>query len=1020
MKSGTHVMCGGPPGRRESVLRPRAFVRVLLFGLLALVHAAGAGAQTLATGILQGVVRDEAGRPLNAVTITITNRSNGQRLITRSNRSGTYSSDLLTPGRYDALYELLGYVPQVLEDILISAGSRRDLGVRLEAPRGPIERRVGTSNAALTISGQAGPDRYLTTGTTSTASMPFDAEGLGALLRIATMAGSRHEVLGLPASLTGVVVDGIPLIARSRVMSLYPRDVGLPLSWFSHVGLVTSDVDVEYPGSAAGYLIGYTRRGGRQMAVHGFGDFTSEALASGDQPPASFSSYRAGALVQGSIVRDTASFIVGGEILRSRTPFAPFWANDSTAGRIGAAAQEEFGIGLESLTQPSLSTLDRTSAFGRFDFAFSETSSLSLRGFFSEIPEPEPVEPWTGIPLASAITPRFREILGTATMVSHIDDQLLGEVNLGLESSRMAATTTAGRGQALPGTTIVDAGYSFGSNEAKDITGEQLAFYARGALHIQSGSHWRKIGLTAWLPNYKLPLTLARSGEFLFANVPDFRDSFGYYRTIGGSPSTADFSMRRISLVGQDAWRPNPGLEIVAGLRVTSFTLPDDSTQITPNQLWFALTGLSNFPVLSSSSIELEPRFQMTVNPGGRTDIQLRAGIAVDADIADPGILAEAINDNGGFIVNSGFGQLQKWPRANVAPVAPSRGNTLVVLGPKFRGPRTTRAFGSVTLMLGAQGAISAGVTVRRTEFLPQRVDLNLQPVASSQDQFERPIYGRLEKRGSLLIAEPDSNRRFGGFEHVWGLQAAGQSRYFGLDIMAERPLIGPLGLFASYTYSSAKDDWLIGSPSDPFTQLRPFSDGDDADDWEDGRSDLDVPHRIAIGAEGRLEGSVSATLSALFRYQSGYPFTPGFRAGVDANADGSWHNDPAYIDESIAGTGALLDSWPCLKEDAGGFAQRNACRGPSLKSLDARLAVTLRRAAGYSATFVLDGLNLMSSDDGIVDRAVYLLDPARNLEFSADGKSVTVPLVANPRFGQLLTRFAPQRHVRLGLRVSF
>jgi hypothetical protein len=595
----------------------------------------------------------------------------------------------------------------------------------------------------------------------------------------------------------------------------------------------------------------------------------------------------------------------------------------------------------------------------------------------------------------------------------------LGEVNLGVESSRFSGRTSD-RGRNLPGTTIVDAGYSFGSNEDPELTGEQRAFYVRGTLHIQSGSHWRKIGLMAWLPNYKLPLTLARSGDFLFANVPDFRDSFGYYRTLGGSPSTAGFSMRRISIMGQDAWRPSPGFEIVAGLRVTSFQLPVDSSEITPNRPWAVLTGLSNVPALPSRSVEIEPRFLMTVNPGGRSDVQFRAGITVDADLADPGILAEAINDNGGYIVASGFGQLQEWPRANVAPVAPSRGNTLVVLGPKFRGPRTTRAFGSMTLLLGTQGAVSIGVTARRTEFLPQRVELNLQPVVSSRDQFERPIYGRLLKRGSLLIAKPDSNRRFGAFEHVWGLQAAGQSRYIGLDIMAERPLIGPLGLFASYTYSSAKDDWLIGSPSDPFTQIRPFPDSEDPDDWEDGRSDLDVPHRLVVGAEGRLQGSVSATLSALFRYQSGYPFTPGFRAGVDANADGSWHNDPAYIDESIPGTTALLDSWPCLKEDAGGFAQRNACRGPSLKSLDARLAVTLRRAAGYSATFVLDGLNLIASDDGIVDRAVYLLDPVRNLEFGTDGESVAVPLVANLNFGQLLTRFAPQRQVRLGLRVSF
>jgi hypothetical protein len=38
----------------------------------------------------------------------------------------------------------------------------------------------------------------------------------------------------------------------------------------------------------------------------------------------------------------------------------------------------------------------------------------------------------------------------------------------------------------------------------------------------------------------------------------------------------------------------------------------------------------------------------------------------------------------------------------------------------------------------------------------------------------------------------------------------------------------------------------------------------------------------------------------------------------------------------------------------------------------------------------------------------------------SGDGSTVTVPLIANPNFGELLTRFAPQRQFRLGLRVSY
>jgi hypothetical protein len=975
-------------------------------------------AQTLGTGILQGTVRDEAGRPLNAVTITLTNRSSGQRIMERTSRGGTYGSALLTPGRYDALFETLGYVPQLLEDVLVVAGTRRDLSVRLVEARGRVESAViGAPIASLSASGQAGPDRYLTSGR-SAPSMPFDGEGLSALLRSASAAGSRHDVEGLPAWLVGTVVDGVPLVTRSRALAHYPRDVGLPLAWFSHVGLLTSEVDIEYPGAGAGYLMGFSRRGGRETTIHGFGDFSSESLAPGADAPA-FNSYRAGALLQSSIIRDTASFVVGAEVTRSRSPFASWWSMDSTASRVATAASDAFGADLSSLTQPNVSRLDRESAFGRVDFSFSENASISLRGFFAQIPEPEPLPMWTGSPVGSTTTPRFREIFGSATIISRIDDELMGEVNMGMESSRYMERAVTDRGQALPGTTLVAEGRSFGSSESPTYLGQLTSFYIRGTLHIQSGTHARKIALMAWLPKYEVLPTIDRAGTFAFANVPDFRDSWGYFRTLEGPPAPAEFSMRRVSVSGQDVWRPSPGIELLAGLRVTSFRSPD-STDITLNREWARLSGLTNRGMPPQRRIELEPRFQLTINPGGRADVQIRGGIMIDSELGDPGVIAEIFNDNGAFNASTGFGQLREWPDRSDDPEAISRGSTLAVIGPKFRGPRTTRAFGSMSWLLGSRGAFSAGVTVRRTEFLPERVDLNLLPIVSSRDQFERPILGRLEKRGSLLIAQPESNRRYPGFEHVWGLQAAAQSQYVGITVALERPLVGPLGFFASYTYASTRDNWLIGNPAEPLSQLKPFPDSVDFTDWEDGRSDLDVPHRAVLGAEARITGPVNGTLSALFRYQSGYPFTPGFRPGVDANADGSWYNDPAFIDEAIPGTDALMSAWPCLRENSGRFALRNACRGPGQKSLDARLAIGLRETPAYSATLVVDALNLLVTDDGEVDRAVYLVDAARNLEYSTDGSSVTVPLVANPRFGERLTQFTPQRQLRLGLRLSF
>ena len=66
----------------------------------------------------------------------------------------------------------------------------------------------------------------------------------------------------------------------------------------------------------------------------------------------------------------------------------------------------------------------------------------------------------------------------------------------------------------------------------------------------------------------------------------------------------------------------------------------------------------------------------------------------------------------------------------------------------------------------------------------------------------------------------------------------------------------------------------------------------------------------------------------------------------------------------------------------------------------------------------VVDGLDLLTTDDGVVDRAVYLVDPARSLARS--GNVVNVPLVANPHFGKLLVQRKSGAAVRAGLRVNF
>src|SRR5690606_4422721 len=120
-------------------------------------------------------------------------------------------------------------------------------------------------------------------------------------------------------------------------------------------------------------------------------------------------------------------------------------------------------------------------------------------------------------------------------------------------------------------------------------------------------------------------------------------------------------------------------------------------------------------------------------------------------------------------------------------------------------------------------------------------------------------------------------------------------------------------------------------------------------------------------------------SIAASYRYASGRAFTPGYRRGVDANGDGSFVNDVPFVPQPEE-LGTLLEDHDCLRNQAGDFAVRNSCRGPARHALDARVRVGLGRLAGWPLSVYVEGLDLLETEDGLIDEALLLVDPDRPL----------------------------------------
>jgi hypothetical protein len=86
--------------------------------------------------------------------------------------------------------------------------------------------------------------------------------------------------------------------------------------------------------------------------------------------------------------------------------------------------------------------------------------------------------------------------------------------------------------------------------------------------------------------------------------------------------------------------------------------------------------------------------------------------------------------------------------------------------------------------------------------------------------------------------------------------------------------------------------------------------------------------------------------------------------------------------------------------------------------------ALDLSVAAGLSVgsarlAVTLEAFNVIATATGLVDRAAVLVDPSGIFAVDPAG-SVTIPFLANPDFGTLLSRRTDPRMLRVGLRLEY
>ena len=973
--------------------------------------------QSLTSGSLSGTVQTADGEPVAGAAVTLESRAGALLLSLETDRAGRFDARLLTPGEYRVLVEQIGYQPLRSTGVIVTAGTATVMVITIERRPPPITTVTEVSNPGARGGATAG---VLLSGS---ALMPFDRPGdLAGLGRAATSLIAQGDgrgglglgAAGLAISESRIFVDGVletmlrhpGLRAEPLTTPLFQRNA---LNQVQFLGLAS---DAEWRGVPGTLVSAQSRNGsGRGFSFAPYASFSSAKLGQNslDNPgDSSGTSFQVGAALNAAIVPDTAHLFIEGGYQSLEQPTALPWANDSSryigqpaslAEQVPAIGSSKHGTDLGLFAAPVVRTWKGGHAQARLDWQLGHTNHLLARLGFASWKEGSP-QLGSDIFNGAGTSLKGRDVSGAIGLTSSAGD-IANELRAGFSMAKREWL-----GSTVTGTVISGDGIAFGTAPTLPATFDVKRVDVSDAVQYVFGTHRLKGGVNLGLVSFDQDYRYGSSGLFHFGDLDRFAAGEGTFFQVAGTPGSAKFSVKTPGVFVEDTWSASPDIQLQAGLRYETQVFPKN--KIAFDSAWATASGIAN-NFTPGASKNVSPRLGFVWNVRGEWVVRGSGGLYQGE--LDPSVFAEALLFDGGSTVLRGQGSFPGWPGI---PAAATVGKRLTLFADTYRTPRTAKFEFGVARNIRGGTTFSVGGSYGHSDYLLRRTDLNRAESGGRTTQEGRPVFGTLAKQGSLITAAPESNRLFDTYDLVSGLAPTGYVDHYEVNATLDHRVSRGLSLDASYTYGKTTDNLVGLLQADPADQLDPFPTGlPGGGDWSSGRSDLDVTHRVAASLEYRSTGNRPMVFGARWRWRSGLPFTPGFRPGVDLNGDGGGNNDPVMVEQ-----GGLA---ACADAAGGSFAPRNSCRESGVQALDLRLAVglpvTLR--SGGNLFLTVDAFNVVSSATGVVDKAALLIDPAGPLG-SGSGGTITVPFIANPRFGTLLSRRAEPRLLRVGLKMEY
>lgn len=991
-------------------------VAILGAACLILGRSAPTFAQGITTAAIRGTVRTETGAGVEGAIIRAVNVATGYANETRVRGGAFVLQGLATGGPYRILVRSLGYSPQVLDDLFLTLGERREIDFTLVSVAGQLDTVRVTDRvdrSPLPTAGGVGTS----ISDSALRRLPTLNRDMYDFVRLVPQAGSRFGLSGGGASFrfNSYVIDGVSdrQLQGNNVMGA--GAVGgktISLDAVKEYQVLLAPYDARY-GDFAGMLVNaVTKSGTNNVNGSVYGYLRNEQLARANSF-AGNSPYRReqfGFSLGGPIVRDRVHFFIAPEFQHAVAPAPGPYVGQAAdqlppipvrpddverfASLLRARGIDPGDGGRVTLSNPAVTL------FGRLDISLPEWKSrVVLRDTYSavDVTRFSRAEGTLVFPLSSnasklqtakhapalQIFSHVSPVVFNEFMLAYMDRPLVIEPHT--RSPFVQATVAPANGVGLA---VLRAGApsALGGNGAAQVLVE-IADH----LEFQPASG-HTVGVGAHVEFFQYHAEGARGsfGQWRFSSLDALADGDASFYSIGKDFGSAKAAVRgaQPSAYLADVWRISDRVSLTIGLRVDALKfsgLPAYNPAV--DSLFQRRT--SDYP---RPDVQWSPRFGFSWEPFADHVTRVRGGAGMFVGRPPLGWLLGPVRSNGAGVqtltcsTRVGSGKVPKFiadPALQPQACPDGRGfsdGPVALVDRNLRMAESFRTSLAVDRRLpwNVDASVEGFYSKVRSDFL--FVNANLRG-PQSVDPHGRVLYGTIDGSGRAQPALAGDGR----FPEAIDLRNHSLGYSWAVTAQVDKPFSDRLALRASYTRSRSRDlqsltNGSAVAPFDIWASGRPLSGRHE--ELSTGVSAFEIPHRVVLAATYAAPWKRWKTDFSLYYIgESGTPFTFGdsTAGGLgDLNADGTSANDPIYvprdatdlseivfagIDSPAQGAAfeAFIRKTPCLRRQRGTIVGRNSCRGPWVNTSNASLRQSLRAIGAHDLSLQVEVFNVLN-----------------------------------------------------------